>query len=65
MNLKGLVCRELGEGFTEKELAAAVGVSPRTIMKILADRLPKEPAIWKKVANISGWMQIFFGSAVW
>jgi len=51
VNLKGLVCRELGEGLTEKELAAAVGVSPRTIIKILADRLPKEPAVWKKFAK--------------
>lgn len=51
MNLKGLVCRELGEGLTEKELAAAVGVAPRTIIKILADRLPKEPAMWKKFAK--------------
>lgn len=51
MNLKGLVCRELGEGLTEKELAAAVGVAPRTIIKILADRLPKDPAIWKKFAK--------------
>jgi hypothetical protein len=51
VNLKGLVCRELGEGLTEKELAAAVGVAPRTIIKILADRLPKEPAVWKKFAK--------------
>ena len=51
MNLKGLIYRELGDGLTEKELAAAVGVSPRTIIKILADRLPKEPAVWKKFAK--------------
>ncbi len=51
MNLKGLIYRELGDGLTEKELAAAVGVSPRTIIKILADKLPKEPAVWKKFAK--------------
>lgn len=41
MNLKGLVHRELGEGVTEKELAAAVGVSARTIGNILVGQLLK------------------------
>jgi len=39
VNLKSLVHRELGEGVTEKELAAAAGVSVRTIGDILADKL--------------------------
>lgn len=51
MNLKRLIYRELGEGLTEKDLALAVGVTQRTIVNILADRLPKDPAIWKKFAK--------------
>ena len=51
MSLKGLVQRELGEGVTEKELAAAVGVSVRTIRNILADKLPEDPAIWETFAR--------------
>lgn len=51
MNLKRLIYRELGEGLTEKDLALAVGVAPRTIVNILADRVPKDPAIWKKFAK--------------
>jgi hypothetical protein len=35
MNLKGLIYRELGEGMTEKELASAVRVPPRTLVDIL------------------------------
>lgn len=51
MNLKGLIHRELGEGLTEKDLALAIGVAPRTIVNILADRVPKDPAIWRKFAK--------------
>lgn len=51
MNLKGLVQRELGEGLTEEELASAVGVSVRTIAKILVDELPQDPAIWEQFAR--------------
>jgi len=51
MNLKGLVHRELGEGLTEAELASAVEVSVRTIVNILADKLPQDRAIWQKFAR--------------
>jgi len=51
VNLKSLVHRELGEGVTEKELAAAAGVSVRTIGDILADKLLQDPAIWKTFAR--------------
>ncbi|BFU94419.1 MAG: hypothetical protein NTNFB02_11410 [Nitrospira sp.] len=51
MNLKGLVHRELGEGLTEAELASAVEVSVRTIVNILADKLPQDRAIWEKFAR--------------
>ncbi|MEX5216808.1 MAG: LexA family protein [Nitrospiraceae bacterium] len=51
MNLKRLIYRELGEGLTEKDLALAIGVTPRTIVNILADRVPKDPAVWKKFAK--------------
>lgn len=51
MHLKSLVHRELGEGLTEKELASSVGVSVRTITKILADKLPDDPVIWGKFAS--------------
>ncbi len=51
MNLKGLVYRELGEGVTEEELAAAVGVSVCAIAKILADELPQDPRIWEHLAR--------------
>ena len=51
MHLKGLIHRELGEGLSEQELASAVGVSERTIANILADKLPKDPAIWEKFAR--------------
>jgi SOS-response transcriptional repressor LexA len=50
MDLKGLIHRELGEGLTEEELATAVGVSTRTIVNILADKLPHDPAIWETFA---------------
>ena len=51
MNLKGLIHRELGEGLTEEELASAVGVSAQTIVNILIDNLPEDPAIWKAFAR--------------
>ena len=51
MDLKGLIQRELGEGLTEEELATAVGVSARTIVNILADELPQDPAIWETFAR--------------
>jgi SOS-response transcriptional repressor LexA len=51
VNLKRLIYRELGEGLTEKDLALAVGVTPRTIANILADRIPKNPAVWKRFAK--------------
>jgi SOS-response transcriptional repressor LexA len=51
MNLKGLIHRELGEGLTEKELATAVGVSPRTIDRILANKPPNDPAVWHQFAK--------------
>lgn len=51
MDLKGLIHRELGEGLTEQELASAVGVPVRTITKILADKLPKNPAVWEQFAT--------------
>jgi SOS-response transcriptional repressor LexA len=43
MDLKSLLCRELGEGLTEAELAAVVGVSPKTIADILEDNAPCNP----------------------
>lgn len=51
MDLKGLIQREIGEGVTEEELASAVGVSEQTIMNILADELPQDPAIWDTFAR--------------
>ncbi len=51
MNLKSLVHREINEGLTEEELAAAVGVSVQTITNILADDLPQDPAIWETFAR--------------
>jgi len=51
VNLKRLIYRELGEGLTEEDLALAVGVTSRTIVNILADRVPKDPAVWKKFAK--------------
>ncbi len=51
MNLKGLMHRELGEGMTEKELAAAIGVSLRTLSNILIGKDPKDPAVWKQFAR--------------
>ena len=51
MNLKGLVHRELGEGLAEKDLASAVGVSVRTIAKILAGELPPDPTILEQFAR--------------
>jgi SOS-response transcriptional repressor LexA len=51
MYLKGLVHRELGEGLTEDELASVVGVSTPTVVEILADKLPDDPAIWEKFAR--------------
>lgn len=51
MNAKGLILRELGEGMTEKELASAIGVSLRTLKNILADKFPKDSAIWEKLAR--------------
>src|SRR5262245_17174452 len=51
MNLKGLLYRELGEGLTERELAAMIGVSLGTVTNILDDKLPQDPAIWEKFAR--------------
>lgn len=51
MNLKRLIYRELAEGLTEKDLALAIGVAPRTILNILGDRVPKDPAVWRKFAK--------------
>jgi SOS-response transcriptional repressor LexA len=51
VNLKGLIHRELGEGLTEDELASIVGVSVRTIVGILADKLPRDPQIWERFAR--------------
>ena len=51
MNLKGLIHRELGEGLTEEELAAAIGVSRETIDNILSDKTPKDIALWKKFST--------------
>ena len=51
MNVKGLILRELGEGMTENELVSAIGVSPRTLENILADKFPEDPASWKKFAR--------------
>ncbi len=51
MNLKGLIHRELGEGLTENELATAIGVSRQTIENILADKFPKDIALWKNFAK--------------
>ena len=45
MNLKGLIHRELGEGMTEKELASAVRVPLRTLVRILAEKDPKDLAV--------------------
>lgn len=51
LNLKGLIHRELGEGLTEKELASLVGVSFRTVVDILANKTPDDPAVWDKFAK--------------
>lgn len=51
MNLKGLIHRELGEGLTERELASLVGVSFRTIVNILGNKTPDDPAVWEKFAK--------------
>ena len=51
MNLKGLIHRELGEGLTEQELASSVGVPLRTIVNILANKLPHDRAIWEKFSR--------------
>jgi SOS-response transcriptional repressor LexA len=51
VNLKDLVHRELGEGLTEQELASSVGVSLRTIVDILANKLPHDRAIWENFAR--------------
>jgi len=51
MNLKGLIYRELGEGLTENELAAAIGVSRQTIDNILSDRMPKDITLWNKFST--------------
>jgi transcriptional regulator with XRE-family HTH domain len=51
MNLKGQIHRELGEGVTEQELAAAVRVSPGTLMKILAGKDPQDLAVWEQFAK--------------
>jgi SOS-response transcriptional repressor LexA len=51
VNLKGLVQRELGEGLTEEELAAAVGVPVQTIANILVDEIPHDPTIWEHFAR--------------
>lgn len=51
MHLKDLVHRELGEGVAVEELASAVGVSVRTIADILADKLPKKPALLEQFAQ--------------
>jgi SOS-response transcriptional repressor LexA len=51
VNLKRLIYRELGEGLTERELASSVGVAERTIANVLADKLPKDAAIWDKFAR--------------
>lgn len=51
MNLKGLIHRELGEGMTETELAAAVRIPQRSLMKILSGKDPKDPAIWDQFAR--------------
>src|SRR5215831_15307652 len=51
LNLKGLIHRELGEGLTERELASLVGVPFRTIVNILANKTPGDPAVWEKFAR--------------
>jgi SOS-response transcriptional repressor LexA len=51
MNLKGLIYRELGEGLTENELAAAIGVSRQTIDNIISDRMPKDITVWNKFST--------------
>jgi SOS-response transcriptional repressor LexA len=51
MNLKSLILRELSEGVTEKQLASAVRVPQRTLMRILAGKDPKEPAVWNQFAR--------------
>lgn len=51
MDLKGLICRELGEGLRENELAAAIGVSRQTIENILSDKIPKDITLWKKFST--------------
>jgi len=51
MDLKGLIHRELGEGMTEKELAAEIGVPLRTLRNILAGKDLKDPAIWEQFAR--------------
>jgi SOS-response transcriptional repressor LexA len=51
VNVKGLILFELGEGMTEKELVAAIDVSPRTLENILADKFPEDSSSWEKFAR--------------
>jgi predicted transcriptional regulator len=51
VNLQRLIYRELEEGMTEKELAAAVRVPPRTLVTILSGKNPQNPAIWQQFAT--------------
>jgi SOS-response transcriptional repressor LexA len=51
VDLKGLIHRELGEGLTEEELASAVGVPVQTIVTILADEIPQDPAVLEALAR--------------
>ena len=48
MDLKNLILRELSEGLTEQELAAAVGVPQRTLMNVLAGKNPQDRAVWER-----------------
>ena len=50
MNLQTLIHYQLSEGLTEQELAADIGVSNYTILRILKGRKPKDPEILRKLA---------------
>ncbi|WHZ14639.1 MAG: hypothetical protein OJF52_001478 [Nitrospira sp.] len=60
MNLKGLMHREVDERLTEKDVAAMVGVSVRTNMRILADISPRRSCDVAKVCHLFSYGCGFF-----
>lgn len=64
MKLKGLMHREVDERLTEKDVAAMVGVSVRTNMRILADIFPRRSCDVAKVCPLFSYgCGFFYGAA--